>query len=72
MSFTGERREAEKRERMRSGGPTSSSNKKNSNSQTKKTKLNFDYTIKFVLINSSKLDPTWIYLDKVISGSHSG
>jgi hypothetical protein len=36
----------------------------------KKTKLNSDYTIEFVSINPSKLDLTWIYLDKVISGSH--
>jgi hypothetical protein len=42
------------------------------NSQNQKTKLNFDYTIKFVSINSLKLDPTWIYLDKVTSGPHSG
>jgi hypothetical protein len=36
-----------------------------------KSKLNFDCIIKFVSINPSKLDHTWIYLDKVISGSHS-
>jgi hypothetical protein len=35
-------------------------------------KLNFDYTIKFVAINPSKLDLTWIYLDKVTSEPHSG
>jgi hypothetical protein len=29
-----------------------------------KLKLNSDYTIKFVAINSSKQDLTWIYLDK--------
>jgi hypothetical protein len=30
-----------------------------------KSKLNSDYTIEFVSINSSKLDLTWIYLDKI-------
>jgi hypothetical protein len=43
--------------------------KKCYNSQTKKTKLNSDCTIKFVSINSLKLDLTLIYLDKVTSGS---
>jgi hypothetical protein len=37
-----------------------------------KVKLNSDCTIKFVAINPSKLDLTWIYLDKVISEPHSG
>jgi hypothetical protein len=37
-----------------------------------KTKLNSDCTIKFVSINTSKQDITWIYLDKVTSGPHSG
>jgi hypothetical protein len=46
--------------------------KKCYNSQTKKTKLNSDCTIKFVSINASKLNLTWIYLDKVISEPHSG
>jgi hypothetical protein len=32
-----------------------------------KSKLNFDCTIEFISINSSKLDLTWIYLDKVTS-----
>jgi hypothetical protein len=36
----------------------------------KKTKLNFDCTIKFISINTSKQDVTWIYLDKMISGPH--
>jgi hypothetical protein len=36
-----------------------------------KTKLNFDCTIKFVSINTSKQDVTWIYLDKVTSGPYS-
>jgi hypothetical protein len=53
-------------------GPTILTHKKCYNSQTKKTKLNSVYTIKFVLINSSKQDVTWIYLDKVTSGPHSG
>jgi hypothetical protein len=35
--------------------------------KSKKTKLNSDYTIKFVSINTSKQDVTWIYLDKVTS-----
>jgi hypothetical protein len=35
------------------------------------TKLNSDCTIKFVSINSSKQDFTWIYLDKVTSRLHS-
>jgi hypothetical protein len=39
--------------------------KKCYNSQTKKIKLNSDYTIKFVSINPSKQDLTWIYLDKI-------
>jgi hypothetical protein len=46
--------------------------KKCYNSQTKKTKLNSDCTIKFVSINTSKQDVTCIYLDKVTSGPHSG
>jgi hypothetical protein len=46
--------------------------KKCYNSQTKKTKLNFVYTIKFVSINHSKQDVTWIYLDNMTSGLHSG
>jgi hypothetical protein len=46
--------------------------KKCYNLQTKKIKLNSDYTVKFVLINTSKQDVTWIYLDKVISGPYSG
>jgi hypothetical protein len=29
------------------------------------SQLNFDYTIRFLIINTSKQDPTWIYLDKV-------
>jgi hypothetical protein len=39
--------------------------------QTKKTKLNSDCTIKFVSINTSKQDVTWIYLDKVTSEPYS-
>jgi hypothetical protein len=46
--------------------------KKCYNSETKKTKLNSDYTIKFISINTSKQDVTWIYLDKVTSEPHSG
>jgi hypothetical protein len=42
--------------------------KKYYNSQTKKTKLNSDCTIKFVSINHSKQDLTWIYLDKIYGG----
>jgi hypothetical protein len=42
--------------------------KKCYNSPTKKTKLNFDCTIKFVLINPSKQDLTWIYLNKIYRG----
>jgi hypothetical protein len=49
-----------------SGGPHDFNSLKNCyNSPTKKTKLNSDYTIKFVSINTSKQDITWIYLDKV-------
>jgi hypothetical protein len=33
--------------------------------KNQKLKLNSDYTIKFVAINSSKQDLTWIYLDKI-------
>jgi hypothetical protein len=43
--------------------------KKCYNSQTKNIKLNSDFTIKYISINPSKLDLTWIYLDKVTSGS---
>jgi hypothetical protein len=39
--------------------------KKYYNSQTKKIKLNSDYTIEFVSINPSKQDLTLIYLDKI-------
>jgi hypothetical protein len=52
--------------------PLAKQRKKCYNSQNQKSKLNFDCTIKFVLINPSKLDHTWIYLDKVTSESHSG
>jgi hypothetical protein len=44
---------------------------KNVITHKQKTKLNFDCTIEFVLINSSKLDLTWIYLDKVTSESYN-
>jgi hypothetical protein len=35
----------------------------------KKNKSNSDYIIKFILINPLKQDLTWIYFDKIISGS---
>jgi hypothetical protein len=63
---------ARERESMESvAGPMFLTLKKCYNSQNK-NKLNSDCTIKFVSINSSKLDLTWIYLDKVICGPHSG
>jgi hypothetical protein len=71
MPFVCQSRKGE-REGNLAAGPTVASNKKCYNSQTKKTKLNFDCTIKFVSINPSKLDLIWIYLDKVTSGSHNG
>jgi hypothetical protein len=37
-----------------------------------KNQIKFECTIKFVSINTSKQDLTWIYLDKVTSGPHSG
>jgi hypothetical protein len=37
-----------------------------------KAKLNSEYTIEFVAINPLKLDLTWIYLDIVTNGPHSG
>jgi hypothetical protein len=43
-------------------------NKKNIITHKQTVKLNSDYTVEFVSINTSKLDLTWIYLDKVISG----
>jgi hypothetical protein len=55
-----------------SGGPHVFKLLKNVITHKQKTKLNSDCTIKFVLINTSKQDVTWIYLDKVISGFHSG
>jgi hypothetical protein len=51
-------------------GPTISTHK-NVIIHKKKIKLNSVYTIKFVSINSSKQDVTWIYLDKVTSGLHN-
>jgi hypothetical protein len=65
---TGKRRD----ESMQRRTPLFQVTKKCYNSQTKKSKLNFDYTIEFVSINPSKLDLTWIYLDKVTSGPYSG
>jgi hypothetical protein len=46
-------------------GPNFLTNKKCYNSKTKKTKLNFECTIKFVSINPLKQDLAWIYLDKI-------
>jgi hypothetical protein len=49
-------------------GPHLINDEKNIITRRLKTKLNSDCTIKFVSINTSKQDFTWIYLDKVISG----
>jgi hypothetical protein len=57
------------RRRQHARAPPFQATKNYYNSQTKKTKLNSDCTIKFVSINFSKLDLTWIYLDKVTSGT---
>jgi hypothetical protein len=57
-----------RKERREVGASAVGSTLSSYNSQTKKTKLNSDRTIKFVSINYSKQDLTWIYLDKVTSG----
>jgi hypothetical protein len=64
-------REREEREHV-ARAPLFSLNKKKYYNSKKKPKLNSDCTIEFVSINSSELDLTWIYLDKVTSGPHSG
>jgi hypothetical protein len=64
-------REREEREHV-ARAPLFSLNKKNVITHKQKNpKLNSDCTIEFVSINSSELDLTWIYLDKVTSGPHS-
>jgi hypothetical protein len=66
------RARGEERDGSTSGGPYVFNYRKNIITLKQKTKLNSDYTIKFVSINTSKQDVTWIYLDKVTSGPHGG